>query len=79
MKAYKRLEAYNQVIEGWVRDEKVNLDKNELNVVQGKVGCSTVQLPQLFVAFALKQLRNHYTVFNIFIIYFLAFAFTKTD
>ena len=76
MKAYKSLETYNQVIKGWVRDVKVNLNKNGLTAVNGKVGWSTAQL---FVAFALKQLRNHYTVFNIFIIYFLAFAFTKTE
>ena len=56
MKAYKRLEAYNQVIEGWVRYEKVNLDKNELTVVQGKEGCSTVQLLHTTIVFSLKQL-----------------------
>ena len=79
MKAYKRLEAYNQVIEGWVRDEKVNLDRNGLTVVQGKVGCSTVQLLHTTIVFSLKKLWNHYTVFNIFVISFLGFAFTKTE
>ena len=76
MKAYKRLETYNQVIKGWVRDVKVNLNENGLTAVNGKVGWSTTQL---FVAFALKQLRNHSTVFKTFIIYFLGFAFTKTE
>ena len=33
MKAYKSLETYNQVIEGWVRDVKVNLNENGLTVV----------------------------------------------
>ena len=44
MKTYKRLKAYNQVIEGWIRDVKVNLNENGLTVVKGKVGCATVQL-----------------------------------
>ena len=44
MKAYKSIEAYNRVIEGRVRDVKVNLNENGLTVVKGKVGCSTVQL-----------------------------------
>ena len=44
MKAYKSLEAYDQITEGWVRDVKVNLNENGLNVVRGKVGCSTAQL-----------------------------------
>ena len=44
MKAYKSLEAYHQITEGWVRNLKVNLNENELNVVKGKLGCSTAQL-----------------------------------
>ena len=44
MKAYKSLKAYNQVIEGWIRGVKVNLNENGLTVVKGKVGCTTVQL-----------------------------------
>ena len=36
MKAYKSLEAYNQVIEGWVRDVKV-MTTSGLKVVKGKV------------------------------------------
>ena len=34
MKAYKSLEAYNQLIEGWVRDVKVNLNENGFTVVK---------------------------------------------
>ena len=57
MKAYKSLKAYNQVIEVWVRDVKVNLNENELIVVEGKVGCSTAQLlHRTIVVFSLKQL-----------------------
>ena len=62
VKAYKRsLEAYNQVIEGWVRDVKVNL--NELTVVKGKVGCSTAQLLHtticcIFIKTTLKPLHS---------------------
>ena len=44
MKVYKSLEAYNQVIEGWVKDVKVNLNENGLTAVKAKVGCSTAQL-----------------------------------
>ena len=44
MKAYKSLEAYNQVIEGWVRNVKVDLNENGLTVVKGKVGYGKVQL-----------------------------------
>ena len=36
MKAYKSLEVYNQVIEGWVRDVKV-MTTSGLKVVKGKV------------------------------------------
>ena len=36
MRAYKSLEAYNQVIEGWVRDVKV-MTTSGLKVVKGKV------------------------------------------
>ena len=36
MKAYKSLKAYNQVIEGWVRDAKV-MTTSGLKVVKGKV------------------------------------------
>ena len=36
MKAYKSLEAYNQVLEGWVRDIRV-LPVSELFVIKGKV------------------------------------------
>ena len=36
MKAYKSLKAYNQVIEGWVRDVKV-MTTSGLKVVKGKV------------------------------------------
>ena len=35
MKAYKSLKDYDQVIEVWVRDVKVNLNKNWLPVVVG--------------------------------------------
>ena len=57
MKAYKSLKAYNQVIEVWVRDVKVNLNENGLIVVEGKVGCSTAQLLHTtIVVFSLKQL-----------------------
>ena len=61
MKAYKSLEAYNQVIEGWVRDAKVNL--NGLTVVKGKVGCSTAQLLHtticcIFIKTNLKPLHS---------------------
>ena len=35
MRAYKSLEAYNQVIEGWVRDVKV-MTTSGLKVVKGK-------------------------------------------
>ena len=44
MKAYKSLEAYNQVIEGWVRNVKVDLNENGLTVVKEKVGYGKVQL-----------------------------------
>ena len=44
MKVYKNLEAYNQVIEGWVRNVKVDLNENGLTVVKGKVGYGKVQL-----------------------------------
>ena len=36
MKAHKSLEAYNRVIEGWLRDVKVNSNENVLTVVKGK-------------------------------------------
>lgn len=36
MKAYKSLEAYNQVLEGWVRDVKA-LKHLDMHVVKGKV------------------------------------------
>ena len=36
MRAYKSLEAYNQVIEGWVRDVKV-MTTSGLKVAKGKV------------------------------------------
>ena len=36
MRAYKSLEAHNQVIEGWVRDVKV-MTSSGLKVVKGKV------------------------------------------
>ena len=57
MKAYKSLEAYNQVIEGWVRDVKVNLNEN------GKVDCSTAQLLHtticcIFIKTTLKPLHS---------------------
>ena len=51
MKAYKSLEAYNQVIEGWVRDVKVNLIENGLTVGRGKVGCTTEQLLQTTICY----------------------------
>ena len=60
MKAYKSLEAYNQVIEGWVRDVKVNLSENGLTVVKG---CSTAQLLHaticcIFIKTSLKPLST---------------------
>ena len=63
MKAYKSLEAYNQVIEGWVRDVKVNLNENGLTVVKGKVGCSIAQLLHtticcIFIKTTLKPLHS---------------------
>ena len=63
MKAYKSLEAYNQVIEGWVRDVKVNLNENGLTLVKGKVGCSTAQLLHtticcIFIKTTLKPLHS---------------------
>ena len=63
MKAYKSLEAYNQVIEGWVKDVKVNLNENGLTVVKGKAGCSTVQLQHtmiccIFIKTTLKPLHS---------------------
>ena len=63
VKAYKSLEAYNLVIEGWVRDVKVNLNENGLTVVKGKVGCSTVQLLHtmiccIFIKTTLKPLHS---------------------
>ena len=36
MRAYKNLEAYNHVIDGWVRDVKV-MTTSSLKVVKGKV------------------------------------------
>ena len=63
MKAYKSLEAYNQVIEGWVRDVKVNLNENGLTFVKAKVGCSTAQLLHttiscIFIKTTLKPLHS---------------------
>ena len=63
MKAHKSLEAYNQVIEGRVRDVKVNLNENGLTVVKGKVGCSTAQLLHtticcIFIKTILKPLHS---------------------
>ena len=63
MKAYKSLETYNQVIEGWVRDVKVNLNENGLTFVKGKVGCSTAQLLHtticcIFIKTTLKPLHS---------------------
>ena len=63
MKAYKSLETYNQVIEGWVRDVKVNLNENGLTLVKGKVGCSTAQLLHtticcIFIKTTLKPLHS---------------------
>ena len=37
MKAYKSLDAYNQVLEGWVIDLKMLVTKSDLNIVRGKV------------------------------------------
>ena len=37
MKAYKSLEAYNQVLNGWVRDVR-NFSKEDYIFVIGKVG-----------------------------------------
>ena len=37
MKAYKSLDAYNQVLEGWVVDVKTLVNKSDLNIVRGKV------------------------------------------
>ena len=63
MKAYKSLEAYNQVIEGWVKDVKVNLNENGLTAVKAKVGCSTAQLLHtticcIFIKTILKPLHS---------------------
>ena len=57
MKAYKSLEACNQVMEGWVRDVKVNLNENGLPVVKGKVGCSTAQLLHTTICYILLTLK----------------------
>ena len=43
-KAYKNLEAYNQVIEGWARNVKINSNENGLTVVKGNVDYVKVQL-----------------------------------
>ena len=37
MKAYKSLNAYNQVLDGWVIDVKTFVTKSDLNIVRGKV------------------------------------------
>ena len=63
MKAYKSLEAYNQVIEGWVRDVKVTLNENGLTDVKEKVGCSTAPLLYtaiccIFIKTTLKPLHS---------------------
>ena len=63
MKVYKSLEAYNQVIEGWIRDVKVNLNENGLTFVKGKVGCTTAQLLHtkiccIFIKTTLKLLHS---------------------
>ena len=63
IKAYKSLEAYNQVIEGWVKDVKVNLNENGLTAVKAKVGCSTAQLLHtticcIFIKTILKPLHS---------------------
>ena len=63
LKAYKSLEAYNQVNEGWVRDVKVNLNENGLTAVKGKVGCTKAQLQHtticcIFIKTTLKPLPS---------------------
>ena len=37
VKAYKSLDAYNQVMKGWVIDVKTLMTKSDLNIVRGKV------------------------------------------
>ena len=57
MRAYKSLEAYNQVIEGWLRDVKV-IATSDLKVVKGKV----IRLISLNL-FVFPRLQN-YTIVN---------------
>ena len=78
--AYKSLEVHNQVIEGWVRDVKVNLNEYGLAAVKEKVGYATVQLLYITICYSsINKLWNYYTVLNILIIFFLGFAFTKIE
>ena len=50
--AYKSLEVHNQVIEGWVRDVKVNLNEYGLAAVKEKVGYATVQLLYITICYS---------------------------
>ena len=50
MKAWKSLDAYNQVLEGWVIDVKILVTKSDSNIVQGKV--RSLHYPILFGHFS---------------------------
>ena len=72
MKAYKSLEAYNQVIEGWVRDVKV-MTTSGLKVVKGKVIrlISLNLLVYVFPSYEIYLAITYFYGFLIALFYFL--------
>ena len=72
MRAYKSLKAYNQVIEGWVKDVKV-MTTSGLKVVKGKI-IRLISL-KLFVyvspSHKIYLAITHFHVFFIVLFYFL--------
>ena len=56
MKSYKSLEAYNQVLEGWVTKVKVYWHTDKVTVIQGQVNKMSLNLPILlsFIAIFLN-------------------------
>ena len=71
MKAYKSLEVYNQVIEGWVRDVKV-MTTSGLKVVKGKV-IRLISLNLLVCVFPSYEI--YLAITNTFPLFFHSFFF----
>ena len=72
MRAYKSLESYDQVIEGWVRDVKV-MTTSGLKVVKGKVNrlISWNLFVYFFRSYKIYLAITHFHGFSIVIFYLL--------